>query len=242
MTKKLVFLLAALAAAAFAQGQFPQPVPVVASLIASSADCSTASSCASLLVRGAPSVGIQVTGTWVATLQFENSVDCTTWTGISPISNDLVSTTANGSWLVNTAGFCGVRARVSAFTSGTIVVTLRPSSGFYVPSAGCNQSAVVNVTAAATTQIVALSGTTRIRVCGFSVSMSAAGTAQWVQGTGANCGTGTANLTGVVTLATGTPWSVAAGQGAAFIGTPGAALCLAAVTGNVTGFLNYAQY
>lgn len=107
----------------------------------------------------------------------------------------------------------------------------------------CTNSVVVNVTAAATTQLVALQASQVIRVCSFSVSMSAAGTAQFVYGTGSNCGTGTTNLTGVVTLATGTPWGLSAPEGGSLFRTASAnALCLAAVTGNVTGFVTYAQY
>lgn len=237
------------------------------------------------------SVGIQITGTWSATVQFESSVDCTTWATLTTFGfpgvglNDVTSATANGQWVTNTPGLCAIRARMSAYTSGTAVAVLRPSSGsFASPSTinvaaadgssnggalttkylggngfpliypmiyngatwdrsfYCNLTATVSVTAAATTQIIALSGTTKIRVCSFSVSMSAAGTAQWIQGTGANCGSTTANLTAATTLATGTPWTVAAGQGAVFTGTAGNALCLAAVTGNVVGFVTYAQY
>lgn len=106
----------------------------------------------------------------------------------------------------------------------------------------CPLSAVVSVTAGSTTQIVALAASQIIRVCGFSVSMSAAGTAQWVYGTGANCGTGTTNLTGATTLATGTPWTYSAGVGSVMRSAASNALCLAAVTGNVTGIVTYAQY
>lgn len=106
----------------------------------------------------------------------------------------------------------------------------------------CPNTAVVNVTAAATTQIVALSGSTNIRVCSFAISMSAAGTAQFVSGTGSNCGTGTANITGAMTLATGTPLAMSSGNGSVFRAGASQALCLSAVTGNVTGFVTYAQF
>lgn len=106
----------------------------------------------------------------------------------------------------------------------------------------CPNSAVVNVTAAATTQLVALSGSTNIRVCSVAITMSAAGTAQFVSGTGANCGTGTANVTGAFTLATGTPLALSAANGSLFRAGASNALCLAAVTGNVTGVISYAQF
>lgn len=106
----------------------------------------------------------------------------------------------------------------------------------------CPNSAVVNVTAGNTTQIVALSGTTVIRVCSIAVSMSAAGTAGFYTGTGTNCGTGTTALIQDMTLATGTPLQLSAGNGSLIRSSAGGALCVKAVTGNVTGFISYAQY
>lgn len=107
----------------------------------------------------------------------------------------------------------------------------------------CPNTAVVNVTAAATTQLVALSGATSIRVCAMALTISLAGTAKFVSGTGANCGTGTADITGAMTLAAGTPLAMGDGAGGSVLRAPAsAALCLAAVTGNVTGFVTYAQF
>lgn len=106
----------------------------------------------------------------------------------------------------------------------------------------CNNIAVVNVTAAATTEIVPLTAGQSIRVCSFSVSMSLAGSAQFVNGTGSNCGTGTANLTGAIPLSTATPWSLSAGNANIFRAPVANALCLAAVTGNVTGFVSFAKF
>lgn len=106
----------------------------------------------------------------------------------------------------------------------------------------CTNSAVVSVTAGATTQIVALSGATNIRVCSIALSISTAGTAQFVSGTGTNCATGTANLTGAISMATATPFNLSAGDSSLFRAGASNALCLAAVTGNVTGFISYAQF
>lgn len=106
----------------------------------------------------------------------------------------------------------------------------------------CPLSAVVNVTAGATTEIVALTASQVIRVCSFAVSMSAAGTAQFVYGTGTNCGTGTTSITGAIPLATGTPLELSAGLGSLFRTASANALCVAAVTGNVVGFVSYVKY
>lgn len=111
------------------------------------------------------------------------------------------------------------------------------------PQFTCPNSATISVTAAATTQIVALAASQIIRVCSFSVTMSAAGTAQFVYGTGSNCGTGTTSLTAATNLATATPWSLSAPSGGSLFRSASAnALCVAAGIGNVVGFVTYAQF
>lgn len=107
----------------------------------------------------------------------------------------------------------------------------------------CNNTAVINVTAGSTTELVALTASQIIRVCSFTVAMSAAGTAQFVYGTGVNCATGTVNITGAVPLATGTPWAQTGASGLNIFRTIASnALCLAAVTGNAVGFVTYAKF
>lgn len=81
------------------------------------------------------------------------------------------------------------------------VTVASPASGDpCIASSVAKVSAIVNITTAATTQLVALSGTTVIYVCDFVLSISqvvtTANTLRFVYGTGASCGTGTTNLTG----------------------------------------------
>jgi hypothetical protein len=95
-------------------------------------------------------------------------------------------------------------------TAGTLMAGLGTTSGglpVYYSIAACDQTAVVSVTAGATTQIVALTASQRVRICGYQLSISLTGTAQWVTGTGSNCGTGTANVSGVIDLTTAMPVS-----------------------------------
>lgn len=106
----------------------------------------------------------------------------------------------------------------------------------------CPSTAVVNVTAGSTTELVALTASQVIRVCAVAISMSAAGTAKFVYGTGTNCGTGTTDITGAFPLATGTPLSFSASVGSVFRTATANALCLAAVTGNVVGVVTYAKF
>lgn len=107
---------------------------------------------------------------------------------------------------------------------------------------GCTSSATVSVTAGNTLQIVALVAAKAVRVCGFSLAMSAAGTAQFEYGTATNCGTGTTALTGAIPLATGTPWTMSMPEGQLFATASANELCVVAVTGNVVGFVSYAQF
>lgn len=106
----------------------------------------------------------------------------------------------------------------------------------------CDQSAVVTVSAAATTEIVPLTASQSVRVCSFSASISLAGSAQFVDGTGTNCGTGAGNLTGAYSIATGVTTSQGSGFGTIFQTRSGRALCLTAATGNITGLVTYAKY
>jgi hypothetical protein len=116
------------------------------------------------------------------------------------------------------------------------------TGGLLYPLTACDSSSVVTVTAGNTTQIVALTSGRSIRVCSFSLSISLAGTAQWQTGTGTNCGSSNANLTGAYSIATGVTSAQGTGLGEIFKTPVSNELCLAAVTGNVTGVVSYAVY
>jgi hypothetical protein len=88
----------------------------------------------------------------------------------------------------------------------------------------CSGQAAISVAAAGTSQIVPLVTGQQIRICHLSLSSSVAITVQLVSGTGSNCGTGTANITGayqnVVTFA------ISPGPVAGPFAPSGAAVCL----------------
>jgi len=218
--KKLILLLL-LALPCFAQ-QGLAPTVITGNLTASSSSC-LASNCTTVALLGQQSaVTVQLTGTWSATAQFEISSDNGTtwnaWSGqLQNATSFASSATANGVWQFNTAGYTNFRVRLSAFSSGTVAVTITvdadiPSlANFFANTPGtsdpCQNPGVlksnvaINISSATTTALVAVSGATAVYVCGFSLTISqvatTANTIAFEQGTGAACaGTPTA-LTGL---------------------------------------------
>jgi hypothetical protein len=98
-----------------------------------------------------------------------------------------------------------------------------------------------------TTQVIAASGSTKIRICSFDINPATvtAGTTDIVYGTGANCGTGTTTLTGAYTLPAAavvdiTPSTLSASSP---LTTPASqAVCVRAVTSTVNGFIVWEQH
>lgn len=101
---------------------------------------------------------------------------------------------------------------------------------------------VVNISSATTTQLVALSGSTIVYVCGLSATI--AGTTPTLlmeYGTGASCGTGTTALTGTFAPTAGTLMSLAV-DGTEMKSIAGNAICLVSGgTPSIQGVLTYIQ-
>jgi hypothetical protein len=88
-------------------------------------------SCAVGMHRGG---GVQLTGTFTATVQFEETLDSgTTWIAktVYPAGGGagVTSASATGQWKFATGGSTNFRVRCSAFTSGPIVVDLTLTEG-----------------------------------------------------------------------------------------------------------------
>lgn len=75
---------------------------------------------------GYGTVGFQITGTWSGTITFEGTVNNSTWVSINAYSRatgtGATTTTANGVFVTSSAGIRYVRARVSSYTSGSIII------------------------------------------------------------------------------------------------------------------------
>lgn len=75
-------------------------------------------------VRSCGGVGLQLLGTWTGTVTFEATLDGDTWVALNMVPSNSATaastTTGNGCWTANVAGFESVRARFSTATSGTV--------------------------------------------------------------------------------------------------------------------------
>lgn len=92
----------------------------------------TANSFVSINALNYNSFSLQVSGTWVGTLQVENSYDNgTTWYRVVPqvrgVSNSALTITANGGFISEAAVATNVRIRATAWTSGTAVIAFMQS-------------------------------------------------------------------------------------------------------------------
>lgn len=70
---------------------------------------------------------VQATGTWTGTLQFEGTLDGTTWAATVPtnVTSGTVGNgpPSNGMWRVNVTGLLQARVRLSGGPTGTVVIT-----------------------------------------------------------------------------------------------------------------------
>jgi hypothetical protein len=108
---------------------------------------------------------------------------------------------------------------------------------------GCDSHVAISGNTAATTQLVAGTTTTRVHICGFLIDGAAATTVQVVRGTGSSCTSSTA-ITGVMTLATGTPIAYDGGSnGSIAVTGVGESVCwINSGAVQVSGTLTYTQY
>ncbi len=93
-----------------------------------------------ILPDGCATVGLQLLGTWVATLEFEGTIDGMVWASVEASSGTaaVTSTTGNDIFILPGAGYVGLRVRSSAYTSGiarvTLLASVAPSSGILTGS------------------------------------------------------------------------------------------------------------
>lgn len=97
----------------------------------------TATGSVTVVCESFNSVNISLAGTWVATVFFEGSPDGTNWYQVQALDgngNSFNNVNAVGQWVVNCGGFHQIRARVGAYTSGTVGIYLNASFGQAIPN------------------------------------------------------------------------------------------------------------
>ena len=250
MKKYLSLLLLLLPTLTF--GQIPSAT-AAGNITASGGTCATAGACVSLITtRDAATINVSVTGTFSATLQVEQSSDNVNF---FPMPGSAIT----GITLANYPAYPFFRIRASAYTSGTAVIQL--SSNFTAANTANGDpclnpafrkaSAVINISTAATTQLVSAVANQSVYVCGFTVSMVAtvaANTLVFEYGTAASCGTGTTALTGVMSsgiLANGATTLSYGDNGTIFSAPNSNGICALTTVGtgpSIAGILTYVQY
>ena len=145
------------------------PAPVVVADAATSAALAALSAVAALATVGRATINIELTGTWVGTVQFQATSDpsgiaavAANWYPVNAVSPQLTAlvqqTTANGQFRLAAGGYTAVRAFMTAFTSGSATAWVNASVAASVVSvidpvtlaAGANTIGTVNLPKAVT--------------------------------------------------------------------------------------------
>lgn len=98
----------------------------------------------------------------------------------------------------------------------------------------------ITISTATTTLLVTGVASQRIYVTALDIISAGSGNIQFISGTGATCGTGTANVTGNYVLAAGQGPQIGTGNGALWVLPLGASLC--AVTSAAVGMPGFLSY
>jgi len=117
------------------------------------------------------------------------------------------------------------------------------ASGNLIAHVGCDKSVAISTSSSGDVQLVALSGSTVVYVCGYNVMANGTTNVQFEYGTGSACGTGKTALTGAYPLTAQTGVSYGNGEGVVLQGAAGNALCVnnsAAIA--IAGVVTYTQF
>lgn len=113
--------------------------PILGDVVTQGTTVNALNGAVTLQLRGQASASFQLTGIGSLTMAFEATIDGVNFFAIPafPVGGGaaVTTTTANGQWTCNTVGFFQVRARCSAFTSGSVLVSGIASQGSDSPNA-----------------------------------------------------------------------------------------------------------
>jgi hypothetical protein len=98
--------------------------------------------------QGSASTGVQITGTWTGTIDFEASVDGTNWNPVNAVvpttGVSQTSTTTNGNWEIASGGYQLVRVRGNTVATGSATAYLNSGAGTQVVEIGAPLPAGTN--------------------------------------------------------------------------------------------------
>lgn len=124
------------------------PLPIIDNDITAAGSITAAAQTVAIVLNGNSGAAIQITGTWVGTLQFEGTLDGTNWIAINAVAASTslpqVTNTVNGLFRLTPGGLAQMRVNATAWTSGTAVISIRASAG--TGGTFINQIAPVKVT------------------------------------------------------------------------------------------------
>lgn len=228
--KKLALLLLLCSTFAFGQGA-PNWTTNPGNLTGSGSACNNTDCVAVTLGLNASSAAVILTGTFSATVQFEESADGQNFVSANAFPQPtataaVTSATSTGTWVVPVAGMAVVRVRVSSYASGTVSAYIFVGNGTFEPTNststgtvnlgnggnGCQnpsstlQAITVSTSGTSATQFIAASGSTKIYVCSVNIG-NGGGTTPTLSlqyGTGANCVTSPTTFQPLVAVPAGT--------------------------------------
>lgn len=125
----------------------------------------------------------------------------------------------------------GQRGDLQLDAKGSVkVVNVDPTTGLGItPGVACNTNTVISSNSASNVQLIAASGATTIYICSYSLTARGTTDVRLTTGTGTNCGTGTANVTGNYGFSTTTGLlGISRGSGLGMIakGAASGAICI----------------
>ena len=147
---------------ALARGASAQITPTAASITGTTCP---GVGCMIMSTNNHASIAFQISGTWVGTLQFEQTLDESTWYSLPVFpynsTTSVTSTTANGYWVASVAGVWKIRVRASAFVSGTASVyqwqaeakSTAPGLGGFAAACGSSDGILYGSTGACSTAL-----------------------------------------------------------------------------------------
>jgi hypothetical protein len=105
------------------------------------------------------------------------------------------------------------------------------------------KSIAVAISSATTTKLITENGTQSIYVTAADIIAAGTGNIQFISGTGATCGTSSANVTGNYNLTAQVGFTKGSGNGVVWVVPPGMALCAVTSAGvGMAGSIAYAQF